>query len=173
MGKKTFVLIVALMTFSLIGIITVQIYWINNAIETKRKQFKNDVKIALAKVSEDINEKEFAEFERVIQPYLENSKNRSSTELRRIILQQIDTARKQRDSYSITLLEENIRIPNDYIESGSILLKKITGREDFFQSTGAEINIDFLENNSGKSFTRIRRFTDLEERIQKMALQQF
>ena len=52
-------------------------------------------------------------------------------------------------------------------------MKKITGREDFFQSTGAEINIDFLENNSGKSFTRIRRFTDLEERIQKMALQQF
>jgi two-component system phosphate regulon sensor histidine kinase PhoR len=35
MGKKIFVLIVGLMSISLIGIIAVQLYWINN---TYRKQ---------------------------------------------------------------------------------------------------------------------------------------
>ena len=41
MGKKMFVLIVVLMSISLIGIITVQLYWINNALESKKEQFKN------------------------------------------------------------------------------------------------------------------------------------
>ena len=36
-----FVLIVALMSFSLIGIVTVQVYWISNAVEAKKKQFIN------------------------------------------------------------------------------------------------------------------------------------
>ena len=38
-----FMLIVFLMSISLIGIIAVQLYWINNAVESKKEQFKNDV----------------------------------------------------------------------------------------------------------------------------------
>ena len=59
MGKRIFILIVFLMSISLIGIIAVQMYWINNAIESKKAQFKNDVKISLANVSERIKTKEF------------------------------------------------------------------------------------------------------------------
>ena len=47
MGKKIFVLIVVLMSISLIGIIAVQLYWINNTIESKNIQFREDVKKAL------------------------------------------------------------------------------------------------------------------------------
>ena len=61
-----FVLIVALMSFSLIGIVTVQVYWISNAVETKKKQFINDVKISLTSVSEEVAQKEYAEFEKKI-----------------------------------------------------------------------------------------------------------
>ena len=43
MSKKMFVLIVLLMSISLIGIIAVQLYWINNAVESKKEQFKNDL----------------------------------------------------------------------------------------------------------------------------------
>jgi len=68
MGKKMFVLIVALMSFSLIGIVTVQVYWISNAVEAKKKQFLNDVQIALTSVSEEVAEKEYAEFQRKIKP---------------------------------------------------------------------------------------------------------
>ena len=44
MGKKIFVLIVVLMSISLIGIVAVQLYWINNTIESKNIQFRGDVK---------------------------------------------------------------------------------------------------------------------------------
>ena len=57
MGKKTFILIVFLMTISLIGIIVVQVYWIGNAIEIREKQFTNDVNYALAKTNERIYKK--------------------------------------------------------------------------------------------------------------------
>ena len=57
MSKKIYVLIVALMSISLIGIIAVQLYWINNAIESKKQQFQNDVQISLGSVSEKINQK--------------------------------------------------------------------------------------------------------------------
>ena len=62
MGKKMFVLIVFLMSISLIGIIAVQLYWINNAVESKKEQFKNDVQKSLGRVTERINEKERAAF---------------------------------------------------------------------------------------------------------------
>ena len=64
MGKKMFVVIVSLMSFSLIGIVSVQVYWIGNAIEDKKKQFKSDVKKSLARVSEEVSENEYADFYR-------------------------------------------------------------------------------------------------------------
>lgn len=54
MSRRIFILLIVLMSTALIGIITVQIYWINSSIEIREKQFSNDVKFALAKVSETI-----------------------------------------------------------------------------------------------------------------------
>ena len=53
-----FIIIVVLMSVSLIGIITVQLYWINNAVQSRKEQFKNDVQKSLGRVAERINEKE-------------------------------------------------------------------------------------------------------------------
>ncbi len=62
MAKRIFITIVVLMSISLIGIISVQLYWIKDAIKTKQQQFDNDVTIALAKTSERIKEREYKEF---------------------------------------------------------------------------------------------------------------
>ena len=51
MGKKMFVLIVVLMSVSLIGIIAVQVYWIDNTLESKKEQFRNDVAKSLGSAS--------------------------------------------------------------------------------------------------------------------------
>ena len=79
-----FVLIVALMSFSLIGIVTVQVYWISNAVEAKRKQFKNDVKISFASASEKINESEFSLFRSTFEPLLEDYRGKTSAEIRKL-----------------------------------------------------------------------------------------
>ena len=67
MRKKIFVLIVVLMSISLIGIIAVQLYWINNAVESKKAQFKNDIQKSLGAAAERINEREQAEFQKKIE----------------------------------------------------------------------------------------------------------
>ncbi|MEE9363349.1 MAG: HAMP domain-containing sensor histidine kinase [Cellulophaga sp.] len=67
MNKKLFVLLVVLMSLSLIGIIFVQIYWINQSINDKEEQFFNIVSGVLDKVTDNIEERErrdyFAEYE--------------------------------------------------------------------------------------------------------------
>ena len=134
-----FVLIVALMSFSLIGIVAVQVYWISNAVEAKKKQFLNDVKIALTSVSEEVAEKEYKEFERKIKPLLEKPQKVTSNELRNFFLQQIDTAGKQITAYSLTFLEQNLKVTADFLANDSLVLKRITGREDIL------MQINFLQ----------------------------
>ncbi|WP_301400574.1 sensor histidine kinase [Polaribacter huanghezhanensis] len=169
MGKKMFVLIVALMSFSLIGIVTVQVYWISNAVDTKKKQFLNDVKIALTSVSEEVSDKEYAEFQRKIKPYLDKTQNVKSNELRNFILQQIDTTGKQITAYSLTVLEQNIKVPIDFLENDSLVVKRITGREDIFNTNKFSANTDFSKNKASQIFTTIKRYPEYEEIVLKDA----
>ena len=74
MGKKIFVLIVVLMSISLIGIVSVQLYWINNAIESKENQFKGDVTKALARVSERLEIKEEDLFYNKIESFIKTKR---------------------------------------------------------------------------------------------------
>jgi len=62
MNKRIFVVLIIVMTAALIGIIAVQIYWINSSIDIREKQFSNDARFALAKVSENIQEREFNDY---------------------------------------------------------------------------------------------------------------
>ena len=56
MNKKLFVLLVVLMSFSLIGIIFVQGYWIKKSVEDKEEQFSNAVSQVLIRVTDKITE---------------------------------------------------------------------------------------------------------------------
>ena len=57
MGKKFFLLIILLMSIALIGIISVQVFWIKKTIQITEEQFSLNVKFALAKVSEEIKQR--------------------------------------------------------------------------------------------------------------------
>jgi len=106
MGKKIFVLIVGLMSISLIGIIAVQLYWINNTIESKKEQFKNDVQKTLVRVSERINEREKAEFEKQIDGLIDNIGLATNAQIKNYFFQQIDTSTRQRITFGGTFLEK-------------------------------------------------------------------
>ena len=60
MGKKLFILLVVLMSLSLIGIIFVQSFFINNSLENEEQNFTLSVKRALSFVSRDIEEFELS-----------------------------------------------------------------------------------------------------------------
>jgi len=62
MNKKLFTLLVILMSLSLIGIIFVQAYYINNALESKEEQFTFNVKKALTYTTNQVADIEYKKY---------------------------------------------------------------------------------------------------------------
>jgi two-component system phosphate regulon sensor histidine kinase PhoR len=88
MSKKVFILIVALMSISLIGIILVQLYWIDNAVESKKAQFKNEVQKSLGSVSQKIISKEELEFEKQIENLIKDKVTADNAQIKNYLFQQ-------------------------------------------------------------------------------------
>ena len=109
-----FIFIVVLMSISLIGIIAVQLYWINNAVESRKEQFRNDVQKSLGRVAERINEKEERLIEIQIQDILEHKTLADNAQIKNYLFQQIDTANNTKITFGTTVLEENFEIPLDF-----------------------------------------------------------
>jgi two-component system phosphate regulon sensor histidine kinase PhoR len=75
MNKKVFILIIFLMSISLIGIIAVQVFWIQNSIVLAENQFKSDVNSALTQVSENINDQELNDYIKRYSKFTEDRNN--------------------------------------------------------------------------------------------------
>ncbi|CAM1372577.1 Two-component sensor histidine kinase [Tenacibaculum litopenaei] len=134
MGKKIFIIIVVLMSISLIGIISVQVYWIKDALKNKQQQFESDVTKALAKTSEHIKDREYREFVLTHEQFLKDNKLRTNAEIKNYLFQRIDTTNKQKFTFGATILEENFKIPSKFVDNDSIVIKRFTGKEDFYFS---------------------------------------
>ena len=162
MGKKMFVLIVALMSISLIGIITVQLYWINNALESKKGQFKNDVLKSLGSASEKINQQEESQFEKQIEGLIEDKGLADNAEIKNYLFQQIDTTAKQKFTYGATFLEENFKLPTDFLDNDTIIYKRVTGKKDFFQSTLIKGIDNMFSSVDEKRFSLTKSFNEID-----------
>ncbi len=122
------------MSISLVGIISVQVYWIKDAIRNKQKQFDNDVTVALNRSSERIKEKELKNFEVYVAQFKENGVFRKNAEFKNFMFQLIDTTAKSKLTFSSTILEESFKIPSKFIDNDTILIKQISGKNDVYYS---------------------------------------
>lgn len=163
MSKKVFVLIVVLMSVSLIGIIAVQLYWINNAIESKKQQFQNDVQISLGSVFEKINQKERDAFSKKIENIIENKVLASSAQIKNFLFQEIDTTNRQKITYGATILEENFELPREFLDNESVIFKRVTGKKDFFQSRLIKGPDNLFKSTEEKKFSFTKRLTNIEQ----------
>ncbi len=130
MSRRNFIWIVLLMSISLVGIIAVQFFWISNFIEVREKQFSNDVKFALAKVADNIQQRELNEYFEKFANLINEKENLTSTDIKNFLYQQVDTVQRETFTYSQTILEENYKVPIDFFEQDSIILKKIFSKKD-------------------------------------------
>jgi two-component system phosphate regulon sensor histidine kinase PhoR len=162
MRKKMFVFIVALMTVSLIGIIFVQLYWINNALQSKEAQFKNDVQKSLARISERINEKEAFSLEKKYEGILENKILADEAQIKNFLFQEIDTTTKQKFTYGGTILEESFKMPIDFLDNDTIIIKRVTGKNDFFQSRLIKGSDNLFSSVDEKRFSLTKRLKSIE-----------
>ncbi len=146
------------MSISLIGIIAVQLYWVNDAVNSKQLEFENNVTIALAKTSERIKKREYDEFVDKHRSFFENNKARSHAEIKNYLFQQIDTASKQKFTFGATILEENFKIPVDFLGNDTIIIKRFTGKEDFLYTKTYG-----TEDSKFKTFTDENRYSIYRE----------
>lgn len=181
MGKRIFVLIVVLMSISLIGIISVQLYWINNAVESKDAQFDNDVKKAMARASERLRDREQDLYLSKLKPIFESKEFLSKAEIKNFLIQQIDTVNQKRFSFGSTIVEENFKIPldilneNPFLNNDSIILKRFTRRNDIFTAQIISTDDDLIgfddQKYSKKSmfdeWTDTKEIDDLYREYQK------
>ncbi len=121
MGKRIFLLIIVLMSIALIGIISVQVFWIKNTIQITEEQFTSNVRFALAKVSEDIKEREFYDFYIKISDNYKEGERIKDSDVRKFIYEKIDTTNNERFIYSQSIIEQNYKVPTEFFENDTTI----------------------------------------------------
>jgi two-component system phosphate regulon sensor histidine kinase PhoR len=146
MSKRIFVLLVVMMVSALLGIIVVQIFWIRSSIEMKEEQFSTSVKFALARVSENIQKREFRENISKYAPLIDSMQKTKESNVRDFVFQQIDTSRNEIFTFRQSILENNYKSQFSPFESDTVNFKTFLSRE--------ETQIEKIEFNS-KDFSEL------------------
>ena len=126
MSKKLFVLLVVLMSLSLIGIIFVQAYYINNTVENEEKQFTFNVQRGLSYVSKEVEEREFRDWTIKFQKAFANVEA-DSTNISELIFRQENEDANETLIYRNAILEENYKLSSSLFDIGldSITIMRI------------------------------------------------
>lgn len=158
MNKKLFVLLIALMSLSLLGIVFVQGYWISNAYQTKQEQFTINVRQVLLSVARKIQLKEIEAYYQVYSAYVDSIEvpdNATFTELAYKIQN-----KSTNETYLFTdgILEQDYKLSSGLFDNDldSIQFKKLTNRKTKTKIT------EGLDGNP-KTETKIESFSRLRD----------
>jgi len=166
MSKRLFILLVLLMSLSLIGIIFVQAYYINNTVENKEEQFTFSVNNALKFVSNAIEERESKEYFYKLQNLFNSSGTKDSIAIRELFIYQEDDNLNERLEYRNGILEENFKLSTSLFDIGldSINLVRLTQRRESKIFKGSNVDND-LNISPEKTLLNIGRVTEAERSI--------
>ena len=158
MNKKLFVLLIALMSLSLLGIVFVQGYWISNAYQTKQEQFAINVRQVLLSVAKKIQLREIEAYYQVYSAYVDSIEvpdNATFTELAYKVQN-----KSTNETYLFTdgILEQDYKLSSGSLENqfDSIQFRKLTNRKTKTKIT------EGLDGNQ-KTETKIESFSRLRD----------
>ena len=166
MRKKIFLVLVILMSLSLIGIIFVQGYYINNSVKNERDQFTFNVKKALSYVSNEIEKEEFRDHIYKLRHLIDQgvAKSIDTTAITKLYIRQYNQNTNETVVYRNDILEENYKLSSLLFDIGldSTNIKRIINENEtkIFKSNtfDGENEIDALSIQSGD----ISRTEDIE-----------
>lgn len=127
MNRRLFVLLILLMSLSLIGIIFVQGYWINNTVENNEEQFSFSAKQILISVSNKIQYREFEKMYYPLREILDSIEEPDNYTIRELF----DNSANKNTSSGTGILEEDSKLftyLNFTIDT--LRLKEILNRKD-------------------------------------------
>jgi nitrogen-specific signal transduction histidine kinase len=155
-----------MMLISIIGIILIQTFWINNAIAISKKQFASNAKSAIKDAVNNIEKREFRDFIEENRDFFSQTQNPKNRDLRTYIFQKIDTINNEIFTYKQSTLIDNYEIP---ITTNST--NKIKNFNSYFSKREKEIsslNVNIQKDLKGKSkfkataYSELPTFTKLE-----------
>ncbi len=167
MSKRIFVLLVVLMVTSLLGIITVQIFWIRSSIEMREEQFSTSVKFALARVSENIQKREFKENISRYAPLIDSMQKAKQSNIRDFVFQQIDTSRNEIFTFRQSILENNYKSQFSPFEADTVNFKTFLSREETQIEKIEFTSKDFSELSAKDRMVKVERL----DRYDKLELE--
>ena len=100
------------MSLSLIGIIFVQAYFINNSLETKEGQFSFNVKKALNYTTTQLADNEYKKYVKALNKIISEGRDPDTTAIRNITVYKQDNTTNQIIVYNTGILEENFKVPS-------------------------------------------------------------
>ena len=166
MSKRVFILLIALMSVALIGIILVQIYWINTTIEIREKQFTNDVKFALAKVSDNIQKREFNDYYQKYGSILFDSAIQSSESVAKdFYFQKIDTINKEVFSFRQSILENDFKSGIPLFGNDSLTFKTFFSEKQKEISKISAIDTDYSELTLEERINEISKLSKYDKAL--------
>lgn len=163
MRKSTFILIILVMSFALIGTILVQISWIRSSIQSLETQFSSDVYKAMDVVNRSVENKELMDFYIKYSNLSKNQKFATEAEIQSIIFEQIDTTNNEKFTYARTILEQKYKVPTDLLLEDSLTLKRTYSKRDIMV-TKQYVNNDDLKNlPSEEKQSRFEELTSIDK----------
>jgi signal transduction histidine kinase len=155
------------MSFALIGIIVVQIFWIRKFIQIREKQFTTQVHASLETVAKNIQNKELNYYIKKFSGHTKDRKLASQAEISRIIYEQIDTTRNEKFTYARTILEQKYKVPTDLFNLDSLTLKRTFSKKDVLISKHYVNDDDIKQMTPEEHSIRYSELTELDKEYYK------
>lgn len=158
MNKKLFVLLIALMSLSLLGIVFVQGYWISNAYQTKAEQFTINVKQVLLGVAKEIQLRENETYYQVYSAYVDTIKVPDNTVFTELAYRIQNNATNETYIFTDGILEQDFKLSPGIVDMDmdSIQFKKLTNRK-------TKIKISKGIDGKTTTETRVESFTRMKD----------
>ncbi|MFL0354421.1 two-component sensor histidine kinase [Flavobacteriaceae bacterium LYZ1037] len=156
------------MSLSLIGIIFVQAYYINNSLKNEEEQFTFNVKKALSYTSKAIEDREFKDYVIKLQPLIDQGVTPDSTAFREFYLKEDNRDSNEKLIYRNSILEENYKLSSSIFDIGldSINIRKVLSDRETKVLKGNSIesnpnlNLDAMMFEFGKLSKGVEIFYD-------------
>lgn len=132
MNKKLFVLLIALMSLSLLGIVFVQGYWISNAYRTKAEQFTINSKQVLLSVAKEIQLRENEAYYQVYSAYVDSIQIPNNEIFTELAYRIQNKATNETYIYTDGILAQDYKLSSGWFfdsEMDSVQFRKLTSRK--------------------------------------------
>ncbi|NJB35861.1 MULTISPECIES: sensor histidine kinase KdpD [Flavobacteriaceae] len=117
MNKRKFILLVILMSLSLVGIISVQVYWIKKSVSDKQEQFSNTVEDVLDKVAERVESRERKDYMDRLVDLIDSVGKPKTSHYKSIFFVDRDLNSDEMKFYSHGILEEGYDISSMFFDN--------------------------------------------------------